>query len=59
MHQKLLQGPADGPTEFNKPSLEHFYVLKPPVLAHKNAPEAIFGASITEICDSGNFEEKC
>ena len=47
-------------------------MLKPPVLAHKNAPkmvckfqlahllapEAIFGASMTEICDARDFEGK-
>ena len=72
MHQKLLQGPANEPTEINKPSLEHLYALKSPALAHTNAPKmvrkfqlahllapkAIFGASMTEICDSGDFEGK-
>ena len=72
MHQKYLQEPANGPTEIIKSSLEHFYVLKSPISAHKNAPkmvrkfqlahllapEAIFGALMTEICDSGDFEGK-
>ena len=69
---KIASGASNGPTEINKPSLEHFYVLKPTVLAHTNAPkmickfqlahlltlEAIFGASMTKICDSRDFEGK-
>ena len=69
---KWLQGPANGPTWIYKPFLEHFYALKPSVLAHRNAPKmvcifqlaqllnskAIFGGSITEIRDSLDFEGK-
>ena len=70
--KKQLQGPENGSTEIYKPSLDHFYALKPSVIAHRNAPkivckfqlvhllasEAIFGGSITEIRDSLYFEGK-